>query len=578
MTGKLVTSSEPISISRPSEPSQTSSSQLAISERITLGLGFLIVLLLKLAYPFYLRFDSDEPQHLHVVWGWAHGLLQYRDVFDNHSPLFQLLCAPFFRLFGERADIVIPMRFVMIPFFGITLWSVYRIGQTLYSKRAALWSALATALVPVYFFTSTEFRTDDLWIVFWMLSLTALVVENRGWAFWPGFFMGCAFATSMKSSLLLASLLGAGICVMIFKRIWQPEEGKAAGLIQPPVGSDLGRFVLGLIATLIVPGLIVLFFYWKGAFREFYYCVIQHNVVPGMGNSKLGMHCLRLPIAFPFLFGIGYALYRYAENASLGARRALLFLTGGIYVAALRSFWPLITAQDYLPFIPLACLIATPTVLWVIDRVRPQILRTGILVLIVGGMVALTVTEHPFWENDTAKQIRMVQMVLDLTKPDEWVMDGKGETIFRKRPYYYVLEGIAIERIRRGLIPNNIVEKLIETETAVVHATARLQGEGLKFVKANYLPVENLRVLGQILNEQKKDSDAVYPFAIAVPSTYQVVAQGGPVSGTLDGTPLNGPRRLEIGPHELRIAGGHGPIALFWARAAEKGYSPFKSP
>ena len=24
------------------------------------------------------RFDSDEPQHLHVAWGWTQGLVQYR--------------------------------------------------------------------------------------------------------------------------------------------------------------------------------------------------------------------------------------------------------------------------------------------------------------------------------------------------------------------------------------------------------------------------------------------------------------------------------------------------------------------
>jgi len=43
---------------------------------------------------FRYRFDSDEPQHMHVAWGWAHGFIQYRDVFDNHMPLFHLLTAP----------------------------------------------------------------------------------------------------------------------------------------------------------------------------------------------------------------------------------------------------------------------------------------------------------------------------------------------------------------------------------------------------------------------------------------------------------------------------------------------------
>ena len=41
-------------------------------------------LVLRLFYIWHYRIDSDEPQHLHVVWGWTQGLLPYRDFFDNH--------------------------------------------------------------------------------------------------------------------------------------------------------------------------------------------------------------------------------------------------------------------------------------------------------------------------------------------------------------------------------------------------------------------------------------------------------------------------------------------------------------
>src|SRR5262249_21282319 len=56
--------------------------------------------LLRLAAIFHYRFDNDEPQHLHVVWGWTQGLVQYRDVFDNHMPLFHLLSVPLLWLVG----------------------------------------------------------------------------------------------------------------------------------------------------------------------------------------------------------------------------------------------------------------------------------------------------------------------------------------------------------------------------------------------------------------------------------------------------------------------------------------------
>src|ERR1043165_4382033 len=75
---------------------------------------------------FHYRIDSDESQHLHVVWGWAHGRLQYRDIFDNHTPLFHLLCLPLFLIFGEQPSLLFYMRLAMLPLYGLILWSTYR--------------------------------------------------------------------------------------------------------------------------------------------------------------------------------------------------------------------------------------------------------------------------------------------------------------------------------------------------------------------------------------------------------------------------------------------------------------------
>src|SRR2546427_12452925 len=60
-------------------------------------------------------FDSDEAQHFHVAWGWANGRVQYRDLWDNHMPLFHLATAPLAALFGERADVLVLARIAMVP-------------------------------------------------------------------------------------------------------------------------------------------------------------------------------------------------------------------------------------------------------------------------------------------------------------------------------------------------------------------------------------------------------------------------------------------------------------------------------
>src|SRR5712691_5536782 len=116
------------------------------------------LLLLQVTYLFRYHVNMDELQHLHVVWGWAHGLLQYRDVFDNHTPLFHLLCTPLFLLFGEHPSLVFSMRLAMLPLYGLILWSTYRLGWALFSRRVGLWAAVFSGLLPGFLLCAVEFR------------------------------------------------------------------------------------------------------------------------------------------------------------------------------------------------------------------------------------------------------------------------------------------------------------------------------------------------------------------------------------------------------------------------------------
>ena len=81
---------------------------------MTAAILFALMIVLKLINTTTYRFDSDEPQHMHVIWAWARGLVQYRDVFDNHMPLFQIMFAPIFGVIGDRATILYWMRFILL--------------------------------------------------------------------------------------------------------------------------------------------------------------------------------------------------------------------------------------------------------------------------------------------------------------------------------------------------------------------------------------------------------------------------------------------------------------------------------
>src|SRR5687768_9145084 len=124
---------------------------------LLLGLAALAFVLRAAAY-FRYRFDSDEQQHLHVVWGWTAGLVQYRDLFDNHAPLFHMLMAPLLAVVGERSDILLWMRLPMLVLFAVVVWATYAIARRLYDERIGAFAALLLVLFPPYFLKSLEFR------------------------------------------------------------------------------------------------------------------------------------------------------------------------------------------------------------------------------------------------------------------------------------------------------------------------------------------------------------------------------------------------------------------------------------
>src|SRR5262249_16728307 len=144
-------------------------------EFIAAAILFALMLVIRVAHIMRYAFDSDESQHLHVIWGCARGFVQFRDVFYNHMPLFQLLFAPIFGLIGDRALILYMMRFIMLPLYFVAAWCTYQIGTSLFSRRAGVWAMILVGLFSPYHFVSIAFRTDNLLAPLLLLFVTVLV-------------------------------------------------------------------------------------------------------------------------------------------------------------------------------------------------------------------------------------------------------------------------------------------------------------------------------------------------------------------------------------------------------------------
>ena len=532
--------------------------------RRAVALAAIAIAALRLIDALHLEFDSDEPQHLHVVWAWTRGLLPYRDVFDNHAPLFHLACSPLLGALGERAGILVPMRLALFPAFALTLIAIAWLGRRLFSARVAAWGTLMAALWPEHFLTSLEFRPDGPWSALWLLSLAVLVAGRltaRRVAV-AGLLMGVAFALSLKTVLLLATLAAAAALAL---PAWRARlaPGTARRLASPALAVAAG--------TAVVPGLLLLWFAARGALSPLIDCVVRHNLLPG---AAPGARALLLPAT---VVGLGFLAAAHAHrdgDPALGARRSLVALSAALYLAALEGLWPVLTPQDFLPFEPLAALFAAAVVLGPdgAGAAAPRRARPALAGLLVALELAALIARQPPWRDRSGPEMRLIADVLSLTGPADTVMDLKGEMVYRPRAFYWVLETITRERMRRGLIPDRIPERLIETHTAVVANDSHfLPPRAREFMDTSYVSVGSLRVAGRMLEPA---AGAPRRFTVIVPGRYVVRGRSGPAAGRLDGQPCAAPLLLATGPHRYDPAPGEGRVAVWWARAAESGYSP----
>jgi Dolichyl-phosphate-mannose-protein mannosyltransferase len=558
----------------------TSSPTASVSfpERLTALALCGVALLLRVPYAFTYRFNSDEPQHLHVVWGWTRGLLQYRDVFDNHPPLFHLAMAPVLALVGERAAALPLMRLALLPFWVAALALTFSIAHRLYSHRVALWATTLVALFPGFFFTSLEFRSDVAWTVSWLAALAVLAAGalTRPRAFAAGLLLGVALGISQKTVLLLFALGGAALLALVLVpdlRVRVPLRRAAA------LGASCSAGIV------VVPALLAAGFAAAGAFGPMVYCTVTHNIVPGLGAWAHPWRAALFPVGVAGTLWLATPMVRAARGGRVAALRLVLLLATVTYVLGVHCLWPLVTGQDWLPIDPLAAtLLVGAAAGWAAGRAearpvagRARRLAAAGAAAVLAAALASLVLMGPVWRDSGEPAVALVGDVLRLTDPGDVVIDAKGETVFRRRAWYWVLESVTRARLRRGMIPDSLPEELVARGCCVATLDdPRFPPHARSFLAANYLPVGRLRVAGTLLPAHA-GSAAPVGFRIAIPAEYTVLTDAGPAAGVLDGTPFTGPRMLGGGRHDFVAAPASGRVAVVWAKAAERGFSPFKT-
>src|SRR5205085_9046204 len=91
-----------------------------------------------------------------------------------------------------------------------------------------------------------------------------------------------------------------------------------------------------------------------------------------------------------------------------------------------------------------------------------------------------------------------------------------SDLIYRRRPYYFILEFITRNAIARGLVEDTVAEDLVRTGCHIAQADGpQWPDRGRDFMTANFIDLGRLRASGQWLRPDGS-------FTIAIPGDYVV--------------------------------------------------------
>jgi hypothetical protein len=497
------------------------------------------------------KIDSDEPQHLHIAWAWTKGLVQYRDVFDNHLPLLHLLFAPVMALMPESSGIFLLMHLAILPFAVGCAALLFLFARPHFGTRTAAIAALLFSVMPPWLSTSVEFRNDTLWIFFWLLGLALLTRGKIQWA-------GVAFALSLLASikavpLFMAHILAlatqghAAVIPSVSRGTWWAgrHHAHASGLVPP--AAQVPRLTLGMTAVMAagaaVPLVLVLsWMYAAGALDEMLYGTLFFNAAAPVDPTRR--------ISGVIGFAIVAAVISIQRRSEGHVRTHLLYFALW-YVALLLGFWPILTPRDFLPLVPLAAL--------AIAAKMPR-RYLAVAAMIVAAALASYIDER-LWRPREHVREDFVDAAVRLTSEDDYIFDLKGDAVFRRRAASYVYEDVGRALTANGKIPDRGPEEIAAMQCcAAIRDSAHLPPRTRAFLNQHFVGDGLLRFCG---TEVRGSS-----FEIAVPQTYAVIARD-PSRVRIDGLPYRGPRPLAAGRHTLS-SGGNERVRVIWSRAAKE--------
>jgi hypothetical protein len=282
--------------------------------------GILTVLRL-LALSFQgLNLGADETQYWHWAQTPAFG-------YFSKPPLIAWLIAGTTSIFGDSE---FGVRFLSPILHGLTALAIYRLAETLYDTRTALWSAIVYISLPAVSLSAALITTDVPLLLCWALALMIFVEALDKPTLSRAALMGVAIGFGMLSKYAMAYFI---LCA-ILAAIWEPGTRKL-------VFSPFGAVALLVALIVLAPNI-----YWNAThhFPTVHHTVANANLHENQVNprgllvflgSQFGVFG---PILFGTLLYIGAFMLSERTRAPSPDRLLASFSFPVILVACLVAF------------------------------------------------------------------------------------------------------------------------------------------------------------------------------------------------------------------------------------------------
>jgi hypothetical protein len=522
------------------------------------------------------RFSIDEFQYAHAAWLVSHGKLPYRDFFEFHFPLPYLSYALFI---NDSPASIARLRLVMLAFFALTSFALYRINRRQGVALALSGPIVAATTAPFVFF-ATEIRPDAVAFALFVSALCLLYPApvSSGRAAAAGALWALSLFATQKAIIYSAPLGVVLLANAVFCRN------------RPRLLSSWPPLLLGGGGVLLVITGYFGITHSGGAWfqQTLLWAVYHEHHYPGFSWTVYGVPALasaRLLIGLGLLGVLRTLLQLRQSRAPLADPDLPLLLVLG---SALFSFGFARAPFPYalLPGLGLLCAFVPRGLAAIIALLRRfpvptpiYWLEVGLVVLglwLLGPRTGLAETNQKL-SPDNGYQYEILGDVARLTKPSDAVYDNSGGFVARPHVGFRFYTSALDRQVEAATLPSTVPREIADVGCTALLLDARFRGLPpllIRYLTQHFQPYNaDLWLWGQRFSVSP--SPATFDAVREADYFVEPEAVAGPGGLLIDGSATPSPVfHLSRGAHRVEYAGTIRQFSILWLPRGRQRYRP----